>query len=145
MNPLRLDFFECEAKGLLRKIAPSPENAQKSIKKAKALIQEAENDYKNKSFTACLLLSYTAMFHAARALLLKNGYRERSHACIGRYLDEKYVKTGKLEQKWVDLFDRFRELRHTELYDLEFQAESPQAGEALSVSKIFVQRMEKII
>lgn len=142
---MRLDFFECERKGLLRKIAPSSENANKSIQKSKNLIAEAETDYKNNSFTACLLLSYTAMFHAARALLLKDGFREKSHACIGRYLEEKYVKTGKLEQKWIDGFDRFREMRHTELYDLEFKAESPQAAEALSASKIFLQRIEKLL
>ncbi|MBI5036716.1 HEPN domain-containing protein [Candidatus Micrarchaeota archaeon] len=140
---MRLDFHECEEKGLLRPAPPSKENAGKSIEKAKALVAEAESDYNNRTFSSCLLLSYGAMFHSARALLLKDGYREKSHACIGRYLEEKYVKAGKLEQRWVDLFDRFRDLRHTDLYDLEFRAGIREAGDSLATVKIFVERMKK--
>lgn len=145
MNNLRLDFYECEEKGLLRRIPPSGHDAAKSIEKAKTLIEEAGSDYKNKTYSSCLLLSYTAMFHSARALLLKDGYREKSHACIGRYLEEKYVKAGKLEQKWADLFDRFRDLRHTDLYDLEFRAGEKEAGEALVTARMFAERMKKLL
>ncbi len=62
------------------------------------------------------------MFHAARALLLKDGFRERSHCCIARYIEEKYVNTGGLKRIVVDLLDGFRELRHDDLYELDFSA-----------------------
>ncbi len=142
---MRLDFFECEGKGLLRRTAPSGADAKKSAQKAASLLDEAQRSFESRSYAASLLLAYTAMFHSARAILLQDGWREKSHACIARYLEEKYVKTGKLEQKWIDLLDRFRELRHADLYDLDFSATQKQAGDAVAAAKILIQRMGKLI
>ena len=47
-------------------------------------------------FSSSILASYMVMFHAARTILFFDGFREKSHACVARYLEEKYVKTGKL-------------------------------------------------
>lgn len=56
------------------------------------------------------------MFHTARTILWNDGFREKSHACIGRYLETVYVKKKLLEQRWVDLLDYYRNIRHDDSY-----------------------------
>lgn len=54
---------------LLRRMPKSKQKAEESIKTAKSWIKEAENNLKSKTFRSCILSSYLAMFHSARALL----------------------------------------------------------------------------
>ncbi|MDD4446734.1 MAG: HEPN domain-containing protein [Methanothrix sp.] len=43
--------------------------------------------------------AYLAVFHSARAVLFRDGVREKSHYCIGLYL-QRYVEDGTLEEDW---------------------------------------------
>ena len=139
------ELERCFEKGLIRKTLPSREKALKSIKKAKKWLEEAKKNFEFGLFDSCLVSSYSAMFHAARALLLKDGFREKSHYCIARYLEEKYVATKRLARIVVDLLDRFRELRHEELYELEFFATKDDAREAIKNARIVIEEIEKLI
>jgi len=85
------------------------------------------------------------MFHATRSLLFKDGYREKSHYCMARYLEEKYVDTGKMERIIIDLLDRFRELRHEELYELDFCVTEEDADEAVQNAEKVLTTVEKLI
>ena len=84
---------------MLRKIPPSKDKATQSFKKSREWWKESENSLKGDAFNSSILASYMVMFHAARAILFLDGFREKSHACVARYLEEKYVKTGKLDKK----------------------------------------------
>lgn len=84
------------------------------------------------------------MFHAARSILFFDGYREKSHACVARYLEEKYVKTGKLDRKWVELLDHSREIRHYDQYDLSFFSTKEDAENALKSARDFLVVMENL-
>ncbi|MFA4702138.1 HEPN domain-containing protein [Pyrococcus kukulkanii] len=96
-----LDNFKvCIEKGLLRRVPPSTEKAFLSLKRAEEWLVEAEMNLKFGSYRTSLIASYLAMFHSARALLFKDGWREKNHFCVARFLEEFYVKTGKLEQEW---------------------------------------------
>lgn len=109
-------YEDCMEKGLLRKIPPSKDNALRSLRKAEKWLEEAEKAFKSDIFNSSVLASYMAMFHAARAILFLDGFREKSHACVARYLEEKYVKTGKLEQNRVELLDHYRDTLHAISY-----------------------------
>ncbi len=85
------------------------------------------------------------MFHACRALLFKDGYREKSHYCVARYIEEKYVNNGRLDRIVVDLLDRFRELRHRDLYELDFSAIESDAEEAVKNAELVIKCIEKLI
>ena len=89
-------YKDCIEKGLLRKIPASSDKAKQSIKKAEKWLEEARKTLNGKAFDSSVLASYMVMFHSARAILFHDGYREKSHACVARYLEEKYVKTGEL-------------------------------------------------
>ena len=80
------------------------------------------------------------MFHSARAQLYLDGYREKSHYCVARHL-EKYVASGHLEARWVDLLDHYREQRHESQYRFNFVVTVADAEASLATSKEFVDRM----
>jgi len=139
------ELDKCFEKGLIKKILPSKEKALKSVNKSRKWLEEAKKNFEFGLFDSCLVSSYSAMFHAARALLLKDGFREKSHYCLARYVEEKYVNTGKLNRAVVDLLDRFRELRHEDLYELDFFATKDDAEEAIKNAEIIIKEIEKLI
>jgi uncharacterized protein (UPF0332 family) len=138
-------YKDCVEKGLLRKIPSSEEKALQSIRKAEKWQEEAKRTLRSKALDSSVLASYMVMFHSARAILFKDGYREKSHACVARYLEEKYVKEGNLEKKWVELLDHHREVRHEEQYDLSFFATEGEAKEALTSASKFLERMKQLV
>lgn len=138
------NYDDCIKEGLLRKIPPSKDKAMQSFKKAQGWLREAENSLKGEAFNSSLLASYMVMFHAARSILFWDGFREKSHACVARYLEEKYVKTGKLDKKWVELLDYNREIRHDDQYDLSFFSTREEAEESLKSAEDFLAEMENL-
>jgi uncharacterized protein (UPF0332 family) len=56
--------------------------------------------------------------HAARAILYRDGIREKSHYCIGVYL-ESYREKGLLKDEWVSRFNHMRGLRQNDQYALD--------------------------
>jgi uncharacterized protein (UPF0332 family) len=108
------NYNDCMKQGLLRKIPASKDKATQSLRKGYEWLKEAENSFKGEAFGSTILASYNAMFHSARSILFFDGFREKSHACIARYLEEKYVKTGNLDKKWIELLDYSREVRHND-------------------------------
>lgn len=141
----RYEFKDCVREGLLRRMPPSKERARSSVRAADRWLEEAEINLKNGAFNSSVLSSYLAMFHSARAVLYMDGYREKSHYCIARFLEEKYVKRGLLEDKWVELLDHQRELRHASQYDTSFLSTEEEAKNTLETAKGFVERMKTII
>ncbi len=141
--PLR--FKNCIEKGLLRKIPASEDNAIRSINKAKHWLREAETTLQSEAYDSSVMSSYLVMFHSARAILFFDGYREKSHVCVARYLEEQYVNKKKLEKKWVELLDHHREIRHENQYDLSFFSTDEDTVNALEVAKQFFERMKLLI
>ena len=83
------------------------------------------------------------MFHAAKALVLKKGYREKSHFCLIIALRELYVKEEKLNLEMVENFELCMNLRHEADYGLTYHQES--AGTAIKYAEEFLNTTLKII
>jgi uncharacterized protein (UPF0332 family) len=141
---MQLRFKDCIEKGLLKKLPASEDNAIRSINKAESWLKEAEKSFQGEAYDSSVLSSYLAMFHSARAILFLDGYREKSHACVARYLEEQYVSKKKLEKKWVELLDHHREIRHNDQYDLSFYSSDEEAKEAFESAGQFLQRMKHL-
>ncbi len=140
------NFNDCLKKGLLRQdVPPSKEKAEESIHAAEKWLKEAEKNLESEAFNSSVMASYLAMFHAARAILFLDGFREKSHYCIARYLEEKYVQTELLEVGWIELLDHCRELRHNDQYSLVFFVTQGEAEETYRKSKEFVKRMYHLL
>jgi len=144
-NHLRIEFQDCIKQGLLRKMVPSLEKARKGLKKARIFLTQAKRAFGVKAYDSCLMTCYQAVFLSAKAVLFKDGYREKSHACVARYIEEKYAKQGKIDLKWIDLLDRYRDLRHDDEYNVFFFASKKDCEELIKFASEFVEQMEKII
>lgn len=138
------DYKECFEKGLLRKVEPSEEKGKKSVEKGYSALLEAEKNKAAGAYTSCVAMAYLAMFHAARAILFRDGVREKSHFCVARYL-EIYVEKGLLEEKYVTTLDRMRDVRHIDQYDVWHSTTDEEASSALSTAKEFVKRLAELL
>jgi uncharacterized protein (UPF0332 family) len=123
-------------------VQPSKEKGMESIKKADQWMNEAEKNITVDAYDSCISSAYMAMFHAARAVLFRDGIREKSHYCIARYL-EKYVDEDSLEDEWVVLLDRIRDVRHIDQYTLYHHTTEEEADSALKSAKQFLLRIKK--
>jgi len=142
---MAFDYKNCVEKGLLRKIPASEDKAHLSIKKAEEWLSEAEKSFESHALNSSVLASYMVMFSSARAILFLDGFREKSHACVARYLEEKYVKSGKLEKKWIELLDHAREIRHDDQYNLSFFSTQEEAEKALKSAGEFLKMMKCLL
>lgn len=137
---MRFDIKKLEELGLIRRIPKSMKKAKESIKTAESWLKEAENNLKSKAFRSCILSSYLAMFHSARACLL-----EKNHILLVRFLEDFYMKKGLLEREWVELFDYYRETRHNDQYSTSFIVTEDEANNALNSAKKFVKRIKELL
>lgn len=87
---------------------------------------------------------YLSMFHSARAILFRDGVREKSHYCVGIYL-EKYVVQGVLEEDWVSIFDRMRSVRHTDQYSFQVHPSKEEVESGIDIAEKFIARMEELL
>lgn len=83
------------------------------------------------------------MFHAAKALVLEKGYREKSHYCLLTALKELYVNQGLMNQEMIDNFELCMHLRHDADYGLLYDQES--AKTAIKYAEIFLKKTLKIL
>ncbi len=104
--------------GLLKKIEPNKDMAKKSIKQAEFFLKESHDLINLKKYEISTLSLYNSFFHAARALLFLDGIKERSHYAVARYIEEKYVKTNKINIKLLSALDSIRDTRHEVQYSL---------------------------
>jgi len=136
---------ECFEKRLLRRERPDLEKSERSMEVAEAKLDEAEKALSHKLFDATIILAYTAMFHAARAILFRDGIMEKSHICLIEYLREKYVNTGKLSEATVNTLDILRIDRHETLYGLEAKSNEKEAKYSFKKAKEFLATVKRLI
>jgi len=87
---------DCFKEGLLRETKPSNQYAIKSLETSLSYIEDAKDNLKMNNNNLVIFCSYTAMFHAARSLLFRDGIKERSHICTVSYLRETYPRLKRL-------------------------------------------------
>ena len=83
------------------------------------------------------------MFHAAKALVLKRGYREKSHYCLIITLKELYVKPNVLKPAIVENLELCMHLRHDADYGAILSEESSET--ALGYAEVFLTETERIL
>jgi len=136
---------ECFEKRFLRVERPDLEKSRRSMEVAQAKLDEAEKALSHGLFDATMILAYTAIFHAARAILFRDGIIEKSHICLVEYLREKYVKTGKLSEATVNILDALRIDRHETLYGLETKSNEKEAGYSMIKAKDFLATIKGLV
>ena len=137
------DFERCIKERRLVKIKPSKEMIQKELESAEYDLERARNSLDQEDFKWTAIQSYYSMFHAAKALVLKKGYREKSHFCLIIALRELYIKENKIETEMVENFELCMNLRHEADYGLTYHQESAET--ALKYAENFLNTALKLL
>lgn len=137
-----IGFRECIEKGLLRRVPPSREKAIQSIEKAKQLLEEAKANLEEERINSAIIVAYLAIFHAARAMLFKDGYREKSHECIIRYLEE---KRPEIKPEEIAALEKYKSERTHTQYDVTYNPNEEQAEKMIKFTEKFIQTMEELV
>jgi uncharacterized protein (UPF0332 family) len=116
------------------------EAANRDLERARRTFDEYLDDLDYKWAT---IQAYYSMFHAARALLYKKGYREKSHFCLKVALQALYADEGLLDQSLVDDFDTTMLLKETADYKSDFSKEG--AVSALNSAEEFLNATQKLL
>lgn len=139
-----MDIKGCLEKGLLKKNKKDIEKAKKSIKIAKHKLVIAKRIFDVKIFEESIINAYATMFHASRALLFKDGFKEKSHYGLFIYIKEKYGY--KLEPRFINELNALRLERHELLYGLEKQEiKEVEAEDVIKIAEDFIKAIEIII
>ena len=133
---------DCFKLRLLRKIIPDKEKSKKSIKISKDKLKSAKEAFKLKFFRYAIIDSYMAIFHAARALLYKDGIQEKNHFAVYIYLKEKY--SNKIPLPVINYFNIHRKERHESMYGLEYEPSEDDAKTALNDAEEFLKEIGKL-
>jgi len=134
---------DCIAKGLLRQIPPSAQQARLELKKAKEILDEAQKALKASIYNSATMAAYAAMLDAARAILARDGWREKSHYCTAKYLWEHYENA--FGQNTLELFELYRDERHRTQYSAEYYATAESSARIVAFAAKFIEKAEKSI
>jgi uncharacterized protein (UPF0332 family) len=135
---------DCFELGLLRMVASSQTKSEQSLLQARDWLSEAQKNLASEAYRSALASAYLVVFHSARAVLFRNGVREKSHYCIGLY-PQRYVEKGALEEEWPMLFDRLRSVRHADQYSFQAKPTVKEVQAGIDLAERFMDRMERLL
>jgi len=135
---------DCFERGLLRRVEPSRPKSEQSLQQAREWLSEAEKNLQAEALRSAISSAYLAVFHSARAVLFRDGVREKRHYCIGLYL-QRYVEDGTLEEDWPMLFDRIRSVRHADQYSFIALPSVNEVQAGIDLAERFIDRMERLL
>lgn len=136
-----MNLDDCLKEGLLKKTKPSFSMSQDSLARASSYIDKARSNLDLNNYDLVVVCAYTSMFHAARALLFRDGYKERSHICLISFIEEKYPEIGSYARQ-VDLY---RRARHNALYNPNSIQSLADAEVAVESAKAFLTKVESML
>lgn len=102
---------ELEHKNRLKKGKYSDEMYQKEFGVGQRDLESAKRSFEDNNFKWAIIQAYYSIFHAARALLFKAGYREESHSALKLAFKALYIETGILSQSTYNALERGMNLR----------------------------------
>ena len=139
-----MNIGQCIEQGLLKRAAPDIGKAEQSLKVSSARLAKAKKLLSAGFTDDAAVSAYAAMFHAARALLYRDGFKERSHYALYIYISEKYVDD--MEPRFINELDSLREQRHELMYSLNPpQISESEARQIISVANDFASATKKML
>lgn len=125
----------------MQRIKVEADLIEKELEEARYDLNKAERALDERDFKWSIVKSYYSMFHAARAVLISLGFKERRHFVIRVVLEDLNAK-GKLESKFVSDFSAALGAREDADYRYTYTQET--ATYLLGASREFLARMKKL-
>ncbi|MBI4449258.1 HEPN domain-containing protein [Candidatus Woesearchaeota archaeon] len=137
-------IVDCFEQGLLKQDRSDLKKSLASIDRGSRKLNEANRLLAAGFSEEAVLYAYTAMFHAGRALLYRDGVKENSHYGLFVYLKERYGTL--LEARFMSELDALRQERHELMYGLESRKYSAlEVQDVLKVANDFCRAIQDLI
>lgn len=134
-------FQRLVAERRLVKARISADMVRREVEAAESDLRDAHDSLEQGGFKWATIQGYYSMFHGARALLYRRGYREKSHAALLAAIRELY--SGELERSMVDGFEEAMNLRQEADYGLKFSEAG--AAETVEGAERFLGRVKELL
>jgi len=121
------EFNQCLDSKKIIPFARGKNLVKKELSVAKGDLSDAKAGYENERYKWSTIQAYYAMFHAARALIYSQGYREKSHYCLAVALKALFVDEGTVDAQLVRDFLNAMNLREAADYEAEFSQSGAKA------------------
>lgn len=121
------EFKQCLENKKIIPFARGKNLVKKELSVAKSDLSDAKASYENERYKWSTIQAYYAMFHAARALIYSQGYREKSHYCLAVALRALFVDEGTMDAQLVHDFLNAMNLREAADYEAEFSQSGAKA------------------
>jgi uncharacterized protein (UPF0332 family) len=121
------EFDECLKRNKIVKFPKAPRFVKKELLSAAEDLEEAKLGISNGKFKWPTIQAYYSMYHAARALLFSQEYRDKSHYCLYAALKALFVQKGLIEPELVEAFYHAMILRENADYRSRFSKSGAMA------------------
>lgn len=138
------DFFiKCLTQEKIREFSRGRELFRKELDLAAADLARGWNTFKDGDYKWATVQAYYSMFHSARALLYRNNYREKSHACLIEAIRVMYVSKGLLAAPIIESMQEAKRLREDADYYGDYS--EAVAKDLLANAEVFYKAASKIV
>ncbi|HUV25587.1 MAG TPA: HEPN domain-containing protein [Methanomassiliicoccales archaeon] len=136
-----MDIEDCLDRSIVKYTVPDPISSLKSLEQSRRHLADAEENLYIMRHRVVVLSCYAAMFHAAKAVLYRDGVDENRQEYIPIYLRSRYPQ---LMAK-ANVLDVLRRFSHVALFGLDAEAYEEDAIVSLEAAVDFVNSMEGIL
>ena len=112
--------------------------AGKSLKAATVLFEDG-------LFEDALSRAYYVILHAARAVLLAEGVRVKSHKAVRRLFGQHMIKTGKLASRYAAILAEEQDDRYLADYDVIFNPEKERVEKRIDDARKFLETIKRFL
>jgi uncharacterized protein (UPF0332 family) len=137
------EFKRCLESGKIVSFPKGKELMRKELSVARSDLLDAKAGYENQRYKWSTVQAYYAMFHAARALIYSQGYREKSHYCLSVALRALFIEENKLDAQAGRDFLNAMNLREAADYEAEFSMEGAQA--VIASAERFIEKATAVL
>ena len=137
------DFEQCLESRKIISFARGRRLVKKELSVARSDLSDAKAGYENERYKWSTIQGYYAMFHAARALIYSQGYREKSHYCLAVALKALFVEESKMDAQLVRDFLNAMNLREAADYEAEFSQSGAKA--VIASAEKFIEKAATIL
>jgi len=137
------EFEKCLERGKIKIFSKAKQLVSKELDLAKDDLKTAKDSFDKKDYKWSTIQAYYSMFHTARALIYKKGYREKSHFCLMEGLRSLYISENILSYKFLEALQLGKSLRENADYYGDFDKSGTES--MLEGAKDFLKEAKKIL
>ena len=118
---MRSRFERCIETGKIVQIQNDPTLVSKEISEAENDLESAKDSLERENFKWAIVQGYYSQFHSLRALVFREGYREKTHSCLRSAAEALLLDKGLIDTEVTDGFSYAMRVREAADYNSTYK------------------------